>query len=593
MTHATLIQLSSILIAGTAAQWLAWRFKLPSIVLLLLVGFALGPVSNFIEPDALFGRLLFPFVSLSVAVILFEGGLTLKFSELKKIGPVVIRLITLGALTTWFGVAILGYYVLGLQWKLSLLLGAILIVTGPTVVGPLLRHVRPKEKLASVLQWEGIVTDPFGAICAFLVFETILAETFEQAPVLIAFGVLKSVLAGLVVGCLGAIITVTLLRRYLMPDHLHGSASLTIVVGTYLLSDLMYPESGLLATTVMGIFLANQTTVGIKHVAEFKEHLQVLLISTLFIVLSARVDFSDLQLLSTSSFFFVIGVIFLVRPLAILVSTVGSKEFSIKEGAFLSWVAPRGIVAAAVASVFSLKLVEAGYPAAEKLVPITFLIIVVTAVVYGSTALPVARLLGVKELRPKGLLIIGANKFGRALAGALESIDVHTVLFDTNRRNILKAKQRGFMAYFGNILSETFLDSVNLSRIGKVLALTDNDETNSLAVIRMAELFGKSQVYQLPSSLKGSLPDHHLRGRELFSASKTFDDFEEMLNLGFVVKATPLTEEFDYDAFKTLHDEDTLLLLVRDSDGLIDVVTDSESASPSPGETVVTLSRTA
>ncbi len=289
-----LIQLTLVAVVGLGAQLLAWHLRLPSILLLLLSGFLLGPVLGLITPDALLGETLFPLVSLSVGLILFEGGLTLKLKELPASGPVVARLISVGALATWIVAALGARFLLGLDWALAILFGAILIVTGPTVVGPLLRQIRPHGRAGTILKWEGILIDPVGAVLAVLVLEIIALGGGVSVTSFVLLGVGRSLLVGVVLGLLGAAVLVALMRRHLIPDYLQSGVTLMLVVGFFTLGDLLAAEGGLLTVTLMGIALANQTYVPVRHIVEFKENLQVLLIGVLFILLAGRVQVADL-----------------------------------------------------------------------------------------------------------------------------------------------------------------------------------------------------------------------------------------------------------------------------------------------------------
>ncbi|MFQ5798761.1 MAG: cation:proton antiporter, partial [Bacteroidota bacterium] len=320
-----LIGLASIIVLGIVAQWLAWRLRLPSILLLLILGFIAGPVTGILNPDALLGDLLVPLVSVSVAVILFEGGLSLRIAELRETGSVVRNLISVGALVTWVISAGAAALILGLDFALAVLLGAILVVTGPTVIVPLLRQVRPVARVGSILKWEGILIDPMGAMLAVLVFEAILSGGFQEASTLAVMGVLKTVFIGGSVGALGAGVIILLLKRYWIPDYLHNAVSLMMVVSVFTASNFLQAESGLLAATLMGVVLANQKAVAVKHIIEFKENLRVLLISSLFILLAARLQVNDLNYIGASGLAFLGVLVLIARPAAVGLSALGSE----------------------------------------------------------------------------------------------------------------------------------------------------------------------------------------------------------------------------------------------------------------------------
>ncbi len=318
--------LALIIFFGILAQWVSWRFRLPSILLLLIAGFIAGPISGLIIPDDYFGELLFPIVSISVAVILFEGGLSLKLSELRSVGKVVVRLITIGISLTWILTTAAAYYLLGLNFSLSVLLGAILVVTGPTVIMPILRHVKPNHQINSMLKWEGIINDPIGAVLSILVFEVIIASGITEAGTTLIFGVIKTILLSGVVGLSCGYLILLSIKHKLIPDFLHNSISLALVISVFAMANLIQKESGLFAVTIMGVFLANQKTVNVKHIIDFKENLRVILISFLFIILSARLKIADLQMLNVNSFIFVAALMLVIRPVSVYASTLNQNK---------------------------------------------------------------------------------------------------------------------------------------------------------------------------------------------------------------------------------------------------------------------------
>jgi NhaP-type Na+/H+ or K+/H+ antiporter len=497
MNEEKLIELASIAVMGIVAQWLAWRLRFPSILFFLVIGFIAGPVTGFLHPDGLMGELLLPIVSISVALILFEGGLTLRLGELRDVGRVVITLIIVGAIITWIIASAAAHYILMLDLRLSILLGAILIVTGPTVIGPLLSHVRPLKRVSTILKWEGILIDPVGAILAVLVFEAIISGEISEAGTVIFLGIFKTIFIGGVIGFGMAKLLILLMKKFLIPDILQESVAFVMVIGAFVFSNILQPESGLLTVTLMGLFMDNQKLVSIKHIVEFKENLRVIIISSIFILLAARLQFSDFQNFNLSTIAFLGVLIFIARPISVFISTVGSK-LNWRERTFISWMAPRGIVAAAVSSVFALKLSINGESGAEVLVPITFLVIVVTVTIYGLTSSPVARLLRVKQSKPQGILFVGAHSWARSVAKLLQEKKFNIIMVDTNKTNISAARLEGLPAYLGSILSEHVSDELDLDGIGRLMALTPNDEANSLAALHMADAFERGEMYQLP-----------------------------------------------------------------------------------------------
>lgn len=593
MADDLLLGLASIIILGIGAEWLAWRIRLPSILLLLIFGFIAGSVTGFLKPDEMFGDLLLPIVSLAVAIILFEGGLNLKISELRRIGSVVRNLVTIGALVTWLIGGTAAFFLLNLELPLAILLGAILVVTGPTVIVPLLRHLRPSGQVGSILKWEGIVIDPIGAVLAVLVFEVIIASSAQEATAMVITSLLKTIFAGGAIGAGGAIILILLLRSYRIPDFLHSAVTLTMVIGAFTASNLIQNESGLLAATVMGITLANQKSVSIRQISKFKENLSLILISSLFILLAARLNLDNLaQTIGLGSLGFVAVLMLIARPLSVALSTARSA-LSLKERLFLSWLAPRGIVAAAITSVFALRLVEAGYPQAELLVPLAFIVIAGTVAVYGLTATPVARWLGIAQPHPQGVLIIGAHTWARNIASALQAEGIKVMVADTNWASISTARMAKLPTFHGNILSQYALEEMELGGIGRMLALTSDSDFNSLAVLHFVDIFDRAQLYQLP--LEGEKEgdkrtvSRHLRGRLLFGPDLTYGHLSRLFAGGATIKTTSLTEEFDYDDFQVHRASKAIPLFLISQNGNLAVFTTDNPPQPQPGQKLISI----
>ncbi len=585
-----MVPLVLILILGIAAQWLAWRLRIPSILLLLLVGFLAGPVTHLLDPDALFGSLLLPVVSLSVALILFEGGLSLHVADVRRVGGVVRNLITIGALTTALISALAAHWILGFPWSFSALVGTILMVTGPTVIGPLLRHVRPQERVGAILRWEGIVTDPLGALCAVLAFEAIHLSYLHGVTNVLLMEAVKTIGAGALIGVAAAWLLVAALRRFWIPDSLHIPLTLATVAGAFVGSETLQAGSGLFTVTLIGIALANQKKVTVDHILDFKETLSLILISSLFVVLGARLRWDQIRLLNWRCGLFLAALILVARPLAVAISTIGST-LNLRERVFLALIAPRGIVAAAVASVFSLRLVQDHVPYADTLVPLVFMVITGTVVVYGLLAASVGRWLGVATPNAQGCLIVGANPLARAIAKALQEENHEVMLVDTNRDHIAAARLDGLRTIFGSIVSPQVERNLELSSIGRLLALTPNDEVNALAAIRFGRVFGRSEVYQLAPWTSGEKKEltRELRGRPLFGQKITWISLQERIKSGATLKKTLLTEEFDAAAFRRQHGDRATPLFLLGPDQALTILTDDQPTEHRPGQTIMSL----
>lgn len=611
MEESLFYYLGLVPILGVISQLIAWRLKVPSILLLLVCGIVLG---QFVSIDEILqhtahssgessaAHLLFPFISLSVAVILFEGGLSLRLSELHEAGRPVFRLVTVGVVVSWVLTALVVWTLLGLDLRLAILLGAILVVTGPTVVAPLLRNIRPVPKIASMLKWEGIVVDPIGAVLAVLVFEEMLVSTGQEFELMSAMMTLATTMTvGIIIGLITAAILTALLYFYLVPDYLHGVLILSTALATFAISNAIRHESGLITVTLLGIFLANQKSVAISHIVEFKEHLGVFLISCLFVVLGSRLDLQSIYDLGWNGFFFIVLMLFVIRPISVLVSLMWT-ETTLKERIFMGFLAPRGIVAAAVTSVFALKVLTSSgtdpnlsflAEQAEKLVPITFLVILGTVGFYGLTAAPLARYLGLSDADPQGLLIAGGEAWVRELALVLKKHGVPVILIDTNYRNVAEAKMSGLRAHCASVLSENIHEEADLNGIGKLLAMTANDEINLLACHEYTHFFGRSGVYQLPLNPKStgnrSKDLGHLPGRILFDGKISFRTMEQVLAEGYEIKSTTLSDEFDYEKFKQRHGVNSTLLFVIDANKRLQIVTTDWTTVPTAKQTIIAL----
>lgn len=585
-----LIGVSSIVVLGMTAQWIADRLRLPSILLLLLAGFVAGPVTGLLQPAELFGKLLPTLVGLAVAIILFDGGLSLRISEIRDVRSAVRRLITIGVLTTLVVGAAASRLLLPFDWRMSLLLAAILTVSGPTVILPLLRHMRPRGNAGSVMKWEGIFNDPVGAVLAVLIFEVIVAGGSRgELGASVVVGIARTALVGTVVGVAAALLTVALMNRYLVSHHLEIPMVIMIVVAAYAVSNLAQAESGLLAATIMGVALANQRVTPVRHIVEFGESVGILLTSVLFVVLAADLELSQFTTLGWPVVVFIAVLVLVVRPLAVALSTWRS-ELTVRERVVLGWMAPRGIVAASVASVFAIRLDAAGIARAELLTPYVFTVIVATATIYGLTAAPLARRLGVADPAPQGVALIGAHRWARRFAEVLEAADVRTLVIPTNRADLSASRLAGLRAHTGSILDDEGIEQVDLDGIGWVLALTHNDEFNSLAALRFMQALDRRQVLQLPADrAPGTVREvtHDLRGRLAFGTDVTFQSIEDRFAAGADVKKTRLTPEFDLDAMcQRYGGAVTPLFILRD--GQLRVVS-AEDDPPRVGETVIAL----
>ena len=589
------LYIAGILALGIAAQWVAWRFRLPAIVLLLAFGVLLGKLSG-AESEGN-QEMFFALVSLAVGIILFEGGLSLDFREIKDTRGAVFRLVSLGLVITWLLTSWFAYQVAGFSPKMALLLGGLLTVSGPTVILPLLRHVQPVRRIGSLAKWEGIVNDPIGAVLAALIFELIAHQTHGSIANESMLGLGKTVACGVVLSGISALLLIQMLRRYWIPDYLQNPVILAFVTLLFAFSNYLQAESGLVTVTLLGVMLANQRKVAIRHVVEFKENLRVLLISTLFIVLASKltIDRSAIEMLGWRSVGFVALLIIVVRPVSVFVSTIGSG-LSWREKSFLAWIHPRGIVAAAVSSLFALALAEAN-PAladeAKRFELMTFLVIVATVSIYGLSLAPFARWLGLSGENPQGILFAGASPAVREIAAAIREEGFPVLLVDTNPQNNSAARMAGLPVSYASIGSEFVQEEIDLGGIGRLLAMTPNDEVNTLATMGFAERFGRSKVYQVAAAESSSGRTERVGayhgGRTLFDQPITAKELEDRFAAGARIKKTVITEDFVYEDFRERYGESALALFCVESSEVLSVATNEKDMLPRPGQKLIAL----
>ncbi|MBL3557960.1 MULTISPECIES: cation:proton antiporter [Marinobacter] len=592
MTVSTVFILACIGVLSLFCQWLAWRVRMPAILFLLAGGIAAGPLFGFLDPEAVFGDLLFPVISLAVAIILFEGSLTLRYEEIRGHGKMVRNLIPVGSVVTCFIGTLAARWILDVSWEVALLFGAISIVTGPTVIAPLLRSVRPDAKLANILRWEGIIIDPVGALLAVLVFEGIVSwgqgNVFGHSMYI--FG--KTLAVGFLLGAAAGWLNGIALRKHLLPQYLHNAGTLTFMLGVYALSNEMAHESGLLTVTVMGIWMANMKQVPIDAILEFKESLSVLLISALFIILAARVEFGAIAQLGWGLVVVLALLMLVARPVSIFLSAIGTN-LNWRDKLFLSWIAPRGIVAAAVSALFAFQLQELGYESAGALVPLIFMLIIATVTLQSLTARPLAKLLGVAEPAAYGFLILGANPVARKIGLALKKLEVPVTLADTNWENVKQARMEDLQVYFGNPVSEHASTHLDLTGIGNLLVISPYKHMNSLATYHFLDWFGKNSVLTLAEGDQDQKARHQTAEkiqmtRGLFGGV-SYAKLASLASQGYTVKTTQLSDEFTFDDFLEKYDRQAMVLFVLDSREHIMPVKSMDNIKPEKDWTLVSL----
>jgi len=601
-----MIELAGIIVLGIFAQWVAWKFKLPAILPLILIGLLVGPIATlisttgnpYIQPiydgnKGLFpGENLYNFVSLAIGIILFEGGLTLKRGEVVKVGPVIGKLISVGAAVTFFGGGLAAHYIFGLNWRISFLFSALIIVTGPTVISPILRNIPLKKDVSAILKWEGILIDPIGALVAVLLFEfiSIGGDAGYSKQALIEFG--KILLIGFSFGTTGGYALYFSIKRNWIPHYLMNVVALSVVLLIFVESHLFAHESGLLSVVVMGMFLGNSNLPNLKELLYFKESLSVLLISILFILLAANIEIEDLLLIyNWNTAILLAVVIFILRPISVFLSTMNSG-LQFNEKLFISWVGPRGIVAAGIASLFGTRLAQNGVEGAQYITPLVFAVVLVTVLLNATTARYFASLVGVFLKTSEGILIVGASKVSRLIASYLQKNGRHVVLIDSNQANVSQAWELDLEAIQANIYSEDLTTNIELNDVGYLLALTGSAEINKQAINRFGQYFGETGTFRLLSTEeKESGTD--IDPNELFSTTHDFVMLEEVARTFPSIQEIPVNSKSQF--LKLIHiiekDNDTVALFLKEPSGYLEIISSPSEMEVANGCQLVYLGK--
>lgn len=587
-TDQILLGLGLVIVLALGCQLVASRANLPAIVLLLPAGFIAGAATHDVHPDFLFGSTFQPIVSLGVGLILFEAGLRLRFEDLEGgARRVVLRLIPIGVVLTVVGVTLAAQLFLGLGWGSSLMLGAILVVSGPTVVLPLLEFVRPSEKVRSVLKWEGVLIDPIGALLGVVVFTALRAHAaggggFKPGEMAI------SILVGLAIGALGAG------ALWLMLGELQRSvprqtisAALLTVVAAVVAADLIREDAGFVAATTMGVALANQTRLDISRVLEFQGNVVQLLIGVLFVLISASVTPASIEPLIPGSLGVIAVMVLLIRPLTTALGTRGPM-LGRPEKAFIAWLAPRGIVAAATASSFGPALAKAGVSGANKILPVAFMAIFGTVAIYGLTVVPVARRLGVAGTAAVVVLVVGGHNWARSIAAALKAAGVGVRLWTGQAEEQTAARSEGLDAGHARLGAEHAAREAELEAVTDTLLLTGSDNFNALAAFELRQELGHDHVFRLAHETELlDLEPAYAEGRELFDAALTFGEMTRRFDAGAaIVVRWPGEAANGHDGARG---RPGTLLFVISPTGQLRVVTAGARPSPSDGDTTIWL----
>lgn len=581
-----MMKIALIGVLGAGAQWVAWRTGRPAIVFLLAAGILAGPVLGWLDPEVDFGDLQQPIIKLAVAVILFEGGLQLNFRDLKEAGSSVRRLIFLGVPLSWLLCSSAVHYGTGLDWELSALFGGILIVTGPTVIGPMLREIAVPRRVADTLKWEAIINDPIGALLAIAIYGlmTFNASTLDESSVIlsIALASIGSALLGL---ALGLAVTWTFPRGY-VAEFLKAPLLLVLVIAGFVLADMVQHESGLITVTVMGVVLANRQTFAGVALRRFKEDLSVLLIAGVFIILSATLDWEIIQQLRVEFVLYLLLLMFIARPATVLLSLLGS-EMPWRERLFIAWIAPRGIVAVAITGLFALRLTQDNVAGSELLVPLAFTTAIVTIVLHGFSARFWARCLRIERGEGNGLLLIGVNDWSIALAEALSKCDIKVAIADSSKFALRAARRREIETHHGDMLDDNFRHHFDWNEYHSVVACSDSDAYNALVCSELGPELGFIKVLQVAPDQRSGMTVP--RGGMLFSSPMGIYELQSKIVDGWTFSRTKLTDHFDFEDLKTQADPDAAPLAVVRPDGAYELFSTVRTPAVRQEDTIVSF----
>ncbi len=584
---------------GVGAQWLAWRLNLPAIVLMAIAGVIAGPVLGVFSPpdaapgeppmEALFGEFYRPIIAVAVAVILFEGGLQLNFAEIRGLSKGVRRLVFPGAAVAWALGSVAAYLIAGLSWQIALLFGGIMVVTGPTVIFPLLRQSKLNARPATLLKWEGIVNDPIGALLAVLVYEFLVFDGLHAS----AGDILSSiVVASMLSAALGFAIgrfAATSFRYGWVPEYLKPPVLLALVLICFETANLLQHEAGLLAVTAMGVTMANSRIASINELRLFKENIAVLLVSGVFIILTANLTFESIKALDWSVFWYLVAMLFVVRPLTVFISTIGAG-LPFRERLLVGWIAPRGIVAVAVSSFFGASLMAEGYMDGAKLIPLAFAMVFATVIAHGFTIGPLAKAMGLASRERPGVLIAGASPWSIALAAKLKELEIPVMVADNSWRRLKPARLANVPTYYGEILSEVTEHHLDLNRFGYLLAVSGNESHNALVSTDLAPELGRAAIFQVNHRGKDEEDrqalSFTLQGRTFLHSAAPLDELLRRHYSGWIYQRTRISEEYPPERYlEDLPESAEIVLIIRK--GALLFASKEAPVKPDIGDTVL------
>ena len=598
-------------VLGIGAQWLAWKLQRPAIVLMAIAGLVFGPLIGWalglnlpsfltstlelfrLDPINDFGDLYRPMIGLAVAIILFEGGMTLRFKDLGDARQAVIRMVIIAGPIAWGLGTCAAHFIVGLPWDISAMVGGLFVVTGPTVIMPLLRQAHLKSRPAAVLKWEGIVNDPLGALFAVGGYEFI-RFTMLEGSIYIAFGKLAfAAILGTVVGILSGYGLAWAFRRGHIPEYLKAPVVLAWVLAIYVLANNLADETGLLAVTALGMTMANTKFASMVEMRRFKENIAIILVSGVFVILTATLTPDVLKAFLTEwrVLAFVLAMMLLVRPIAVMFSTLFSG-LHWKESLLISIIAPRGVVAVAVAGLFAAELQALGRPEGALFVPLAFALVFATVLFAGFFIGPISKSLDLAAGGGDGVMIVGANPWSLGLAKALKEMHIKVTVADTNWRRLRGARLEGHATFYGEVLSENADFRLDHSAFNHLIAATPNDAYNALVCVEFAPELGRHRVFQVTSADNDEDDADTIaftsRGRTLSSRGRSFDALTRDWWGGWRFRSTTLSEEYTLEDMYKDRGDDLDIILARRPDGGLDFIQPGQE-SRAEGSTVLSF----